>query len=31
MPVEDKKLLENFYDVEEDWQVFKKICKFWNV
>lgn len=31
MPAEDKKLLKSYYGVEEDWQVFKKICKFWNV
>jgi len=31
MPDEDKQLLKSYYGVEEDWQVFKKICKFWNV
>jgi hypothetical protein len=31
MPADDIKLLMSYYDVAEDWQVFKKICKFWNV
>jgi len=31
MPQEDIRLLMTFYNIEEDWQVFKKICKFWNV
>jgi hypothetical protein len=31
MPADDKKLLMSYYNVEEDRQVFKKICKFWNV
>jgi hypothetical protein len=31
MPDEDKQLLKSYYGLEEDWQVFKKICKFWNV
>jgi len=31
MPAEDKQLLKSFYDIAEDWQVFKKICSFWNV
>ena len=31
MPADDKQLLKSYYVVAEDWQVFKKICKFWNV
>jgi len=27
----DIRLLMSFYDIEEDWQVFKRICKFWNI
>ena len=31
MPAEDKELLKSYHGVGEDWQVFKKICAFWNV
>lgn len=31
MPADDKKLLKNYYGVAEDWQVLKKIRKFWIV
>jgi hypothetical protein len=24
-------LLMSYYGIQEEWQVFKKICKFWNV
>ena len=30
MPQDDIRLLMSFYDVDEDWHVFKRICKFWN-
>ena len=31
MPREDLQLLKSYYNAEEDWQVFKLICKYWNV
>jgi hypothetical protein len=31
MSKEDIRLLMSYYYAEEDWQVFKRICKFWNV
>jgi hypothetical protein len=27
----DINLLMGYYEIEEEWQVFKKICKFWNI
>ena len=27
----DIQLLMSYYDMQEEWQIFKKICKFWNV
>ena len=31
MSKDDINLLMNYYEIEEDWQVFKKICIFWNI
>jgi hypothetical protein len=31
MPEEKLKILKRFYKKEEDWQIFKLICLFWNV
>lgn len=31
MPKEDIRMLMSYYNINEDWQVFKNICKFWNV
>ena len=31
MKQSDIQLLMSYYDIDEDWQVFKKICKFWNI
>ena len=31
MPVEYKNTIKSYYQLAEEWQVFKKICKFWNV
>jgi hypothetical protein len=28
---EDVMFLKCFYDITEDWDLFKMICKFWNV
>jgi hypothetical protein len=31
LPDEDAMFLKCFYDITEDWDLFKMICKFWNV
>ena len=31
MPKEKLNLLKRFYKKDHDWQIFKLICKFWNV
>jgi hypothetical protein len=31
MTQEDIQLLMSYYEVNENWHVFKRICKFWNV
>lgn len=28
---EDVTFLKCFYDIDDDWDLFKMICKFWNV
>ena len=31
LPDEDATFLKCFYDITDDWDLFKMICKFWNV
>lgn len=31
LPDEDVTFLKSFYHVTEDWNLFKLICKFWNI
>jgi len=31
LPDEDATFLKCFYDISDDWDLFKMICKFWNV
>jgi hypothetical protein len=31
LPDEDAMFLKCFYDITDDWDLFKMICKFWNV
>ncbi len=31
LPDEDVTFLKSFYNVSEDWDLFKLICKFWNI
>lgn len=31
LPDEDATFLKCFYDIADDWDLFKMICKFWNV
>jgi hypothetical protein len=31
LPDEDMTFLKSFYNITEDWDLFKMICKFWNI
>ena len=31
LPDEDATFLKSFYHITEDWDLFKMICKFWNI
>jgi hypothetical protein len=31
LPDEDATFLKSFYNISEDWDLFKMICKFWNI
>jgi len=31
MPGQDMQTLMYFYEVEDEWKVFKRICRFWSV
>jgi hypothetical protein len=31
LPDEDATFLKSFYNITEDWDLFRMICKFWNV
>ena len=31
LPDEDVTFLKSFYNISEDWDLFEKICKFWNI
>jgi hypothetical protein len=31
LPDEDVTFLKSFYNVSEDWDLFKMICKFWDI
>ena len=31
LPDEDATFLKSFYNVSEDWELFRMICKFWNI
>ena len=31
LPDEDSMFLKCFYDISDDWELFKMVCKFWNV
>jgi len=31
MPLEDSTFLKSFYNISDDWDLFRMICKFWNV
>ncbi len=31
LPDEDATFLKSFYNVNEDWDLFRTICKFWNI
>jgi hypothetical protein len=31
LPDEDSMFLKCFYDISDDWDLFKMVCKFWNV
>ena len=31
LPDEDVTFLKSFYNISEDWDLFKMICKFWNI
>ena len=31
LPDEDVTFLKSFYNVSEDWDLFRMICKFWNI
>ena len=31
LPDEDAMFLKCFYDITDDWDLFKMICKFWDV
>lgn len=31
MPLEDTTFLKSFYNISDDWDLFRMICKFWNI
>jgi len=31
MPLEDSTFLKSFYNISDDWDLFRMICKFWNI
>jgi len=31
MPLEEATFLKSFYNISDDWDLFRMICKFWNV
>ena len=31
MPIKYKNSIKSYYQLNEEWQIFKNICKFWNI